>query len=420
MWLVAAVRPARGAETTSADRDDVTVSVLTFGPGDHPFFKFGHNAIWVQPRGGRGVVYNFGTFAFDTPNLIGKFLRGRFTYWLSRATIEDTLWSYQASDRTIVAQELDLAPAQAQALWSALEENAKPANRAYLYDYFWDNCSTRVRDAVDRAVGGRLHAAASGPARLTFRRHALRLTADLPWEYVGLDVGLGSPTDAARTEWEEDFIPEVLQGTLRKVTLDDGGVRRPLVRAERVVYLSTKPPPPSDEPGRRPVFALAGVLFGAALYGLGALAARARAARVALGGLLALLGLALGVVGLALPLLWAFTNHRAAFANANILQIPPWAVLWLPLGIGVALGSPRVVRAAFVVAAASFGLAFVGLLLKILPGVLQENGRELAFALPFWFGLTAALARLRGRRLWPLRARPDALDAKPSMGYSEG
>src|SRR4051812_18365123 len=77
--------------------------VLTFGPGDHPFFKFGHNAIWIRPEGGRGLVFNFGTFAFDSPALIPKFLKGRLNYWLSVSPDEDTFYSYQAANRSIAA-----------------------------------------------------------------------------------------------------------------------------------------------------------------------------------------------------------------------------------------------------------------------------------------------------------------------------
>ena len=92
--------------------EDLTISMLTFGPGDHPFFKFGHNALWVQPRNGQGLVFNFGTFAFDQPNLIPKFLKGRLMYWLSVSPVERTLHSYESSNRTIEAQELDLTPAE--------------------------------------------------------------------------------------------------------------------------------------------------------------------------------------------------------------------------------------------------------------------------------------------------------------------
>ena len=133
--------------------------------------------------------------------------------------MEDTFASYVSENRTIEAQELDLTPAQKWALWQSLRENARPENREYLYDYFRDNCSTRVRDVVDRAVGGRVRQAGQRPATMTFRADALRMTADFFPEYLGLDLGLGRLTDAPITLWEEAFLPERMRDLLREVRI---------------------------------------------------------------------------------------------------------------------------------------------------------------------------------------------------------
>jgi hypothetical protein len=100
--------------------DDLTVYAITFGPGEHPFLKFGHNAILIQPKDEPGWVFNFGTFDFADPDLIPKFLRGRFKYWLSVGGAEATMEAYAAENRTIVSQELDLAAPQKWALWHGL------------------------------------------------------------------------------------------------------------------------------------------------------------------------------------------------------------------------------------------------------------------------------------------------------------
>src|SRR5215813_13504593 len=140
------------------DGDNLKVYVLTLGPQDHPFYKFGHNAILVQRQDGGGEVFDFGNFAFDQPDRISRLVRGRFQYWLSVSSVTETLHSYQAANRTIEAQELDLTPTQRWDLLSRLRHNALPENRGYLYDYSSNNCSTRVRDAVDATVGGRVKA----------------------------------------------------------------------------------------------------------------------------------------------------------------------------------------------------------------------------------------------------------------------
>src|SRR5262245_21822070 len=150
--LACALRPQPSSVAAAeSELPPPRVFLLTLGPGEHPFFKFGHNAIWIDPIGGASTVYNFGTFDFGTPALIPKFVMGRFQYWLSTAGLEQTLWHYQADNRSIDSQEMNLTPEQRRDLKRSLEVNALPENRSYLYDYFWDNCSTRVRDALDRA-----------------------------------------------------------------------------------------------------------------------------------------------------------------------------------------------------------------------------------------------------------------------------
>src|SRR2546421_826476 len=234
LMVVAALAMVLTGRPAAAD-EPARVFVITMGPGDHPFFRFGHNAIAIQPAVAPGVVYNWGTFDFESPTLIRDFLRGRLTYWLSTGSIAANVYPYEATDRTVEVQELDLTPAQKTGLARLLEENARPGRNTYRYDYFWDNCSTRVRDAIDAAVGGQLKAATQGPATMSFRHQALRLTAGLLWEYLGLHFGLGRPTDVVGTRWQEAFIPAMLHEELRGVRLHDDGGDRPLVKGERLV-----------------------------------------------------------------------------------------------------------------------------------------------------------------------------------------
>jgi hypothetical protein len=379
--------------------DDLTVYVLTFGPGEHPFLKFGHDAILVQPTNAPGWVFNFGTFDFQDPALLSKFLHGRFHYWLSVGGAQATLEAYAAENRTILAQELDLSPAERWRLWQSLRENAKPENRAYLYDYFYDNCATRVRDAIDKVTGGRVRAAGRTPVKQTMRDDALRSTADFLPEYLGLYLGLSRATDAPIHLWEASFLPERLAELLRHTSMPGGdGGDRPLVKAERIVYQSTRPAKPEKPPQWAAYFLAVGVALGALLAGLGRAAKRKRAARAVLGGLSATLGLLFGLLGIALLGFWAFTNHRVAYANANILQLAPWVLSLLVLGVGVALGWPRSTRAATWVALLALVSSVVGVLCKLTPGLNQDNWPFVLFFLPVWLGLWLGLRALGGAR----------------------
>ena len=401
--ILAAVLLASGAAPASADEGaDLTVYALTFGPGEHPFLKFGHNAVLVQPKEGTGWVFNFGTFDFADPDLLPKFLRGRFSYWLSVGGAEATIEAYRAENRTILSQELDLTPAQKSALWNALRENARPENRAYLYDYFFDNCSTRVRDAIDRVVGGRIREAGRAPAVLTLRAHALRSVADYLPEYLGLYLGLARATDVPIDRWAESFLPDRLADLLRTARLPDGAGagEKPLVRSEQVIFQSTRPPKPARPPQWAGYFLVVGFAMGALLLVLGRAARRRTAVRVAFGVLTSLLGLIGGLLGLTLTSFWAFTNHRVAHANANILQLAPWLVVLSAYGIGVASGSQKAVRRAAWLALSAVILSTSGIVAKVLPGLSQDNWPFILVCLPIWTGLWLGLrsAREPGRR----------------------
>jgi hypothetical protein len=381
--LVLLAAPGRAAEP----EPELRVFVLTMGPGDHPFFKFGHNALVVQAAGQPATVYNWGTFDFESPSLFTDFLRGRLTYWLSTAGATETVRDYQLTNRKVEIQELDLSLEQKRALALRLTDNARPEKRNYLYDYFWDNCSTRVRDAVDAATGGRLKEALQGPALMSYRHHGLRLTSDLLWEYLGLHFGLGRPTDLPATRWQEAFIPQVLHDRLREMRVPGPTGEHPLVLQERVLVTSSRPDPPAQPPHWIHWFALAGLLSGTALGALGRLGVWRTAPRILFGLLVSLLGLVGGLLGCALVFLWAFTNHLAAHANANLLPCPPLLLALVPLAVGVARGRMVSAQSTFYIAATAAVLALAGLAAKALPGPAQDNVDFIVFFLPLWAGI---------------------------------
>ncbi len=139
------------------------VSLLTIGPGELYFERFGHNAIVVREAGRPALAYNYGIFDFEQENFLLNFARGHMLYRMAVGTLADDLAMYRAERRSIVEQQLDLDPAQARALVGFLDDNARPENAQYRYEYFSANCSTRVRDALDQALGGALRAQSQQP-----------------------------------------------------------------------------------------------------------------------------------------------------------------------------------------------------------------------------------------------------------------
>ena len=138
-----------GSVSAQTLSDRAEVSLLTCGPGTDLYATFGHSALQISdPVTGVDRVYNYGTFDFDTEGFYLKFTRGKLNYILSVSGFEYFLREYQYSGRWVYRQVLDLNPEQAQALFDYLEWNALPENREYKYDFFYDNCSTRIRDVL--------------------------------------------------------------------------------------------------------------------------------------------------------------------------------------------------------------------------------------------------------------------------------
>lgn len=378
--------------------DPLTVEVLTMGPGDHPFTRFGHNAIRIHDaRTGADHVYNFGTFSFGSPRLVIDFLQRRLKYWLSRSSMAATVHVYQRENRTIEAQALALSAAQKVELARRLDENARPENREYDYDYFADNCSTRVRDVLDGVLGGRVRAAAVGQGAMSLRAHALRMAADDLPLYTALLIVLGPRADRPTDEWAEAFLPEMLQRTLRGVSAGDvAAPGQRLVRAERVVFEAQRAPPRREAPNRLPAFLVTGLLSGVALAALGRAGTRRRSPRFLFGLLVAVVGLGAGFIGCFLAGSWAFTPHQVVYRNENVLLFAPFALGLAVFGLGTAAGRAPSARKTYLLAACALGMALAACALKLFPWSRQENGALILLMVPIWLGMTVGARAMAG------------------------
>ena len=388
--------------------DSLRIFLMTFGPGQAVWEHFGHTALWVHdPAHHSEQAYNYGMFTFRQANFWRRFIEGKMLYWVEGFDASLFANLYVREDRSVWVQELALTPAQREALREFLVWNEQPDNRYYPYDYYRDGCATRVRDALDRVLGGQIYAQTSRlPSGSTYRSHSLELVEDAPPAYTGLLLGLAQPTDRPISLWEELFLPLKLQETLRRVTVRAAdGHTVPLVASERALYTSTRPIEPSDPPERTWKYLLIGVMLGLALVAL-AEGARSgypvgRARRWARAGL-ALVGgawtLGSGLFGLLLVFLWALTAHVTSQNNENVLQFDPLALALAVLLPAALYGAGRTARPARWLAAVIAGLSVVGLLLKATPWFFQVNAGILALALPANLALAWALWRGTGAR----------------------
>jgi hypothetical protein len=325
-------------DTASARR--VTVSLLTFGQGTPVFERFGHNAIRIaDPLSGLDVAWNWGMFSFDEPNFLGRFLSGDTRYWVAGYETVPLLAYYQENDRHTVEQVLNLSGAQKLELLRFVRWNERDENKYYRYDYFLDNCSTRVRDALDRVLGGALKRAwADSLSDHSFRGEALRLTEGTPVSRLGIDIALGPRADKRMTAWEEMYVPMRLRDRLRGIEVPGpDGKPEKLVASERVVFTAMRDPEapaPQTFPGIYiavalgslvPLALLGGIAFLSALRGRWPTAQRV--ARVAIAAIAALWYVATGFAGTAVLFMEIFSKHTFWFGNWNVLLLSPLALV---------------------------------------------------------------------------------------------
>jgi hypothetical protein len=372
------------------------IALITVGPGAAVWEKFGHNMIRVtDPSNGTDLAYNFGIFDFNQKNFYWNFLQGRMLYAMDSGSAPWELMSYGSTGRSIEIQDLALAPEQARLLAANLARNAEPDRRNYRYDYYLDNCSTRVRDALDVALGGALKRQLAGVATsATFRSRTAELTAGNPAVYFGLMLLLGPSTDRPLTAWEDSFIPMNLAHYIEPVVNPalEGGAQ-PLVAAGSMRPATDAMAPSTRTPASwTGWFLVLGVAVGGLLAWSGAWSAagRGRTPLLVLGGLWTLVA---GIAGVVMLYLWAFTDHAVAYRNVNILQADALGLVMFGLLAGWARRSgppPAGLRA---VALAVAALSVFGLALHLLPWSGQANGVILCFFVPANLGMALGARR---------------------------
>ncbi len=200
--------------TLSATADNSRVSLLTCSPGEEVYELFGHTALrYTDSSKHTDVVFGYGYFSFNTPNFVWRFILGETDYLVGCVDYEDFIEEYRYRGAGVTEQVIHLDSLQKRALFDALWLNCHPSNRVYRYNYFYNNCTTKVRDKLYEQLGDSItHTRAT--QQTTLRKAVETCTAAQPWTSFGVNLLLGADIDRPATQQELQFLPANLMNDL--------------------------------------------------------------------------------------------------------------------------------------------------------------------------------------------------------------
>ncbi len=367
-------------------RSDITLraGVITMEPGEEFWARFGHDAIIIEDvRTKESISFNFGFFDMSEPGFFENFLNGKMQYRLVALPKDEDLQTYREMGRGVGVQWLNLDQKQIRDLYLALEENAKPENSRYTYDYYLSNCSTRVRDSLDSILGGQIKTQLSSPSLgNTYRSESVRLAWPAKWMAMGFHLGLGPAADKPLSRWDEAFIPMRLRDSLRLIKLSDG---KPLVSSEQELLPHRLSMPPGDMPSWKKTAFMIGIALAIGIFFLSKRTPRF------LAGIAGIFWLVAGLFGCLMLFVWFGSAHWAGYRNANLLLLSPLALALLP-------GAWRLLRKKApgkyfnYLLWLSAAFAAIAGFLQFLPFLAQQNFEWVLMLLPVHLALAKSLS----------------------------
>ena len=324
-WMLLLLLPLR---LLAAEREVPRFSLLTCGPGEEIYSLFGHTALRMQQSDSKvDLVFNYGIFNFHTPHFVLRFALGETDYLLGATEYKRFLAQYAWEGRWVKEQPLQLDSASALRLADLLSENYLPENRMYRYNFFFDNCSTRPRDLIEKALQGRVVYAEpmdEPQEQLTFRTLIHRYSEGSPWSRLGMDLCLGSEADRPVSRREAMFVPLLLEQAFAEAHVAgvDGGICS-LTKEEQTLLEASE----CEQGGAWPTPMTCSLML---LALVAVLTGWEWKRRRWLWGVDALLLTAAGVAGSILAFLVCFSSHPAVSPNWLLLMLHPLHLLAMP------------------------------------------------------------------------------------------
>ena len=291
------------------------ISIITCDPGAELYSSFGHSAFRVLDRfNGIDQVYNYGTFNFKTDNFYVKFARGKLLYDLSSYPFHYFLRDYIKENRTVVEQVMNLDQETKQQFFDFLQNNAKPENKSYLYDFFFDNCATKLPEVSTKVLSDQIQMNYDFTNGLdyTFRELIHLYLDDKPWGKFGIDLALGSVIDRQASPEEYLFLPDYVLKAYEKATIKKNDNLIPLVKETKVLFSSETKTKKRNYFSPFILFSILALIVIWITFNDFKKKIRTRRLDFAIFFIT-------GIIGLVVLLLWFATDHTATANNYNFL-----------------------------------------------------------------------------------------------------
>jgi hypothetical protein len=311
-------------QNTPVISENAEISLLTCSPGDNVYEAFGHSAIRVKDEAsGLDFTFNYGTFDFGQPNFYVNFVKGKLLYMLSVSSTEGFVNYYRRYNRQVTEQVLNLNQIEKQRLVNDLEENVKSENREYLYDYFFDNCSTRPRDVVFSALDSDLAIDTADCENNSVRQLMNSyMGEERGWGRLGINICLsGSRIDEPASALEYMYLPYELMWAFDRMTLTSEGVERPMVKKTNV--LSEMDPEEIAIPKTTPRNVIVVVLLLIAAI-VTSFRIRGKSVRILEGSVFMLFG----ILSLLFLFLWFGTDHFTSHKPYSLIWAVPTHIIF--------------------------------------------------------------------------------------------
>lgn len=216
--------------------DSVEIGLITCSPHEEVYSLYGHSALRVHNlKTGDDVVYNWGIFNFSKPFFVLRFVFGLTDYELDTMPFDAFCNYYRYWGSSVTEQVLDLTAEEKENIQQALAENLLPENKIYRYNFFYDNCSTRPRDIIERSLSGKTHYTGLQDDIHSYRELVRTCTRNHPWATFGNDILLGIKADRKLISREEEFLPEKLMNHIQGAKTYGFGNYKPLVKETRII-----------------------------------------------------------------------------------------------------------------------------------------------------------------------------------------